>query len=162
MGSIGDDLRMDYTAIGETTHLAARLQQHAQPDWVLLSDSVVQLVEGNVTLETVAPLTVKGRDEPLPAHRLLAEDNSAEVVKQKIKADLRLFGLDVARHTPYLLLLLGVKADTEMLTNMSPESATLIHSRRYPGRQRVWLAEALDCLAIKKTAQRFCDYSRNR
>ena len=72
VGSIGDNLRMDYTAIGDTTNLAARLQQNADPGIVLVSDSVARLVRGYVTLEAIPPLTVKGKDEPILAHRLLA------------------------------------------------------------------------------------------
>jgi class 3 adenylate cyclase len=39
VGSIGDDLRMDYTALGDTTNLAARMQQHAEPGKILITDS---------------------------------------------------------------------------------------------------------------------------
>ena len=40
VGRIGDNLRMDYTAIGDTTNLAARLQQHAAPGSICVSDAV--------------------------------------------------------------------------------------------------------------------------
>src|SRR5215831_7930522 len=46
VGSIGDNLRMDYTAVGDTTHLAARLQQLAAPGDILLSEGTAQLVRG--------------------------------------------------------------------------------------------------------------------
>jgi class 3 adenylate cyclase/tetratricopeptide (TPR) repeat protein len=72
VGSIGDNLRMDYTAVGDTTNLAARLQQQAEPGSILISDAVARLVRGYVTLEAMPPLTVKGKDEPIMAHRLLA------------------------------------------------------------------------------------------
>ncbi len=44
VGSIGDNLRMDYTAVGDTTHLAARLQQLAQPGMILVGESTARLV----------------------------------------------------------------------------------------------------------------------
>src|SRR5436853_412221 len=44
VGRIGDDLRMDYTAIGETTHLAARLQASAEPGSILAGDATHRLV----------------------------------------------------------------------------------------------------------------------
>src|SRR5919112_1059770 len=46
--SIGSDLRMDYTAVGQTTHLAARMEQLAAPGSVLLAPVTVQLTEGYV------------------------------------------------------------------------------------------------------------------
>jgi class 3 adenylate cyclase len=50
VGSIGDNLRMDYSAIGDTTNLAARLQQHAVPGDILVSESTTRLVQGSVRL----------------------------------------------------------------------------------------------------------------
>jgi len=72
VGSIGDNLRMDYTAVGDTTNLAARLQQHAEPGSILVSDTVASLARGYVTMEAVPPLAVKGKDDPVIVHRLLA------------------------------------------------------------------------------------------
>src|SRR5436853_843345 len=46
VGKIGDDLRMDYTAVGDTTTLAARLQQMAQPGSVVISAATHQHVAG--------------------------------------------------------------------------------------------------------------------
>jgi class 3 adenylate cyclase len=48
VGSIGDNLRMDYSAIGDTTNLASRLQQRAEPATILISESTSRLVEGYV------------------------------------------------------------------------------------------------------------------
>ena len=48
VGAIGDNLRMDYTAVGDTTHLAARLQQVAEPGVILASEATGRLVEGYV------------------------------------------------------------------------------------------------------------------
>jgi len=46
--SIGSDLRMDYTAVGHTTHLAARMEQFASPGSILLTPATLNLVEGYV------------------------------------------------------------------------------------------------------------------
>jgi class 3 adenylate cyclase len=53
VGSIGDNLRMDYSAIGDTTNLASRLQDHAAPGDILISESTSRLVQGAVRLEAV-------------------------------------------------------------------------------------------------------------
>ncbi len=71
VGSIGDNLRMDYSAIGDTTHLAARLQQIAEPDTILLSASTCRLVQGYVRLEALAPVQVRGLAEPITPYKIL-------------------------------------------------------------------------------------------
>ena len=71
VGRIGDDLRMDYTAVGDTTHLAARLQAFAEPGDILISDDTARLVEGYVRLDSLGSLAIRGRSEPVVAHRVL-------------------------------------------------------------------------------------------
>jgi class 3 adenylate cyclase len=61
VGTIGDDLRVDYTAFGDTTVLAARLQAAAAPGAVLVSQETAELVRGYFQLEQVAPVQVKER-----------------------------------------------------------------------------------------------------
>lgn len=59
VGTIGDDLRVDCTAFGDTTVLAARLQAAAAPGAVLVSQQTADLVRGYFQLERVAPVQVK-------------------------------------------------------------------------------------------------------
>jgi class 3 adenylate cyclase len=61
VGTIGDDLRVDYTAFGDTTVLAARLQAAAAPGAVLVSQRTADLVRGYFQLEQVTPVQVKER-----------------------------------------------------------------------------------------------------
>ena len=61
VGTIGDDLRVDYTAFGDTTVLAARLEAAAAPGAVLVSERTAGLVRGYFQLEEVAPVEVKER-----------------------------------------------------------------------------------------------------
>jgi len=70
VGSIGDNLRMDYTAVGDTTNVAARLQHVAAPGAILLAESTARLVQGDARLEPAGPLTVKGKREPIVAWQL--------------------------------------------------------------------------------------------
>ncbi|HEY7434365.1 MAG TPA: adenylate/guanylate cyclase domain-containing protein, partial [Methylomirabilota bacterium] len=58
--SIGSDLRMDYTAVGQTTHLAARMEQMATPGTVLIAPDTLRLVEGFVQVQPLGPTPVKG------------------------------------------------------------------------------------------------------
>ena len=71
VGKIGDDLRMDYTAVGDTTNLAARLEQLAEPGSILVSESTSRLVRSHVRLDAPQLLSVKGKSEPITAFRVL-------------------------------------------------------------------------------------------
>src|SRR5438093_12742845 len=63
--SIGSDLHMDYTAVGQTTHLAARLEQMAMPGSILISAETLNLVEGYVVVRPLGERPVKGLDAPI-------------------------------------------------------------------------------------------------
>jgi class 3 adenylate cyclase len=71
VGSIGDNLRMDYTAIGDTTNLAARLQQVAEPDTILISETTRRPVQGAIRLEALPVIQVKGKAEPVTRYKVL-------------------------------------------------------------------------------------------
>jgi class 3 adenylate cyclase/tetratricopeptide (TPR) repeat protein len=60
VGKIGDDLRMDYTAVGDTTNVAARLQQNARPGSVLAGPSTHRLIAGYFETRDMGQLAVKG------------------------------------------------------------------------------------------------------
>jgi predicted ATPase len=64
VGSIGDDLRMDYTALGDTTNLAARMQQSAEPGEILMTNFTQTLIRGHFISESLGELQVKGKEEP--------------------------------------------------------------------------------------------------
>jgi class 3 adenylate cyclase/tetratricopeptide (TPR) repeat protein len=71
VGRIGDDLRMDYTAVGDTTHLASRVQGLAEPGTIFITEATHRLVEGYVRSEALGPVPVKGRSEPVHVHRVI-------------------------------------------------------------------------------------------
>src|SRR5216683_810475 len=58
--AIGNDLHMDYSAVGQTTHLAARMEQLAAPGSILLSRHTLRLAEGYVEVKPLGPVPVKG------------------------------------------------------------------------------------------------------
>jgi class 3 adenylate cyclase/tetratricopeptide (TPR) repeat protein len=68
--AIGSDLRMDYTAVGQTTHLAARMEQLAKPDTTLLTAEVLRLAEGFVAVTPLGPMPVKGLEAPVEVYEL--------------------------------------------------------------------------------------------
>ena len=68
--AIGSDLRMDYSAIGQTTHLAARTEQLAKPDTTLLTTDVLRLAEGFIAVTPLGPMPVKGLNPPIELYEL--------------------------------------------------------------------------------------------
>jgi adenylate cyclase len=70
VGKIGDDLRMDYTAQGETVGLAARLEQLADPGSVYVSERTAALVAGYFALRDLGPFTIKGLSTPIRIYEL--------------------------------------------------------------------------------------------
>src|SRR6516162_5616241 len=68
--SIGSDLHMDYTAVGQTTHLAARMEQLAKPGSVLVTGATLALAEGYVQVRPLAAVTVKGLAAPMEVFEL--------------------------------------------------------------------------------------------
>src|SRR5262249_21634348 len=63
--SVGSDLRMDYTAVGQTTHLAARMEQLAPSGAIRLTAEALRLAEGFVQATHLGPVPVKGMAEPV-------------------------------------------------------------------------------------------------
>jgi len=70
-GSVGGNLRMDPTAIGDAANIAARLQTSAEAGTILISEETSRLAQGYARVEPVGLLTLKGKDEPFAAYRLL-------------------------------------------------------------------------------------------
>jgi class 3 adenylate cyclase/tetratricopeptide (TPR) repeat protein len=58
--AIDSSLHMDYTAVGQTTHLAARMEQMAKPGSVLTTGETLRLAEGSVQVKALGPVSVKG------------------------------------------------------------------------------------------------------
>jgi class 3 adenylate cyclase/tetratricopeptide (TPR) repeat protein len=73
VGKIGDDLRMDYTAQGETVNLAARLQQAAPAGGVRLSEATMRLVGGYFVIEPTSEVALKGLPAPVPTFTVTGE-----------------------------------------------------------------------------------------
>ena len=68
--AVGSDLRMDYTAVGQTTHLAARMEQLAPPGTVRLTAETMRLAEGYVEVRSLGPIPVKGLADPIEIFEL--------------------------------------------------------------------------------------------
>ncbi|MBW2118436.1 MAG: AAA family ATPase [Deltaproteobacteria bacterium] len=71
VGAIGDDLRMDYTAVGDTTNLGSRMESMARPGTILVSGNTHRLVRDFFEFESLGKIEVKGKKEPQEAFELI-------------------------------------------------------------------------------------------
>ena len=86
VGRIGDNLRMDYTAVGDTTHLAARMEQMAPAGAILAAEATYRAAREAFEWQALGPLTVKGKAEPVSVYELLGQravNNRFEVLAQR-------------------------------------------------------------------------------
>jgi class 3 adenylate cyclase/tetratricopeptide (TPR) repeat protein len=79
---ITNDLHMDYSAIGQTVHLAARMEQLAMPGTIRLTAETLRLVEGLVQVDALGPIPVKGLTEPVAVFELVG----ATAARQRFQA----------------------------------------------------------------------------
>ena len=70
VGRIGDDLTMEYTAMGDTVNLASRMQRTAQPGTIRVSENTYRLTEGYFEFKPLGPIRLKGRAGPVKAYQL--------------------------------------------------------------------------------------------
>ena len=80
--AIGSDLHMDYTAVGQTTHLAARMEQMALPGSILLTQAALSLAEGYVQVTPLGPVPVKGFAVPVDVFELVG----ASGIRRRLQA----------------------------------------------------------------------------
>ena len=81
--SIGSDLRMDYTAVGQTTHLAARMEQLAAPGSIVMAPETLRLAEGYVAVKPLGPVKVKGLSEPVEVYEVIERGRRADAARTR-------------------------------------------------------------------------------
>ena len=80
--AIGSDLHMDYTAVGQTTHLAARMEQMAKPGSILITTETLRLAEGYIRATPLGPVPIKGLDAPVEVFELVG----ASGIRRRLQA----------------------------------------------------------------------------
>jgi class 3 adenylate cyclase len=80
--SIGSDLRMDYSAVGQTTHLAARMEQAALPGSIVITPATLLLVQGYIDVRSLGPMSVKGVSDAIEVFEI----TGAGPVRRRLQA----------------------------------------------------------------------------
>ena len=80
--SIGNDLHMDYSAVGQTTHLAARMEQLATPGSIRLTAATLRLAEGLVQVNPLGQFPVRGLTDPVEVFELVG----ASAIRRRLQA----------------------------------------------------------------------------
>ena len=80
--TISSDLHMDYSAVGQATHLAARMEQLATPGSIMLSGATLRLVESLIQVNALGPIPVKGMTEPVDVFEL----TGASSIRRRLQA----------------------------------------------------------------------------
>jgi class 3 adenylate cyclase/tetratricopeptide (TPR) repeat protein len=83
--AIGSDLHMDYTAVGQTTHLAARMEQLAEPGSIVITPATLALAESFVDVKSLGPVQVKGLAAPVEVY----EVTGAGPARTRLQASVR-------------------------------------------------------------------------
>jgi len=80
--TISNDLHMDYSAIGQTTHMAARMEQMAMPGSILITPAVLGVAEGYVQARSLGPVPVRGLEAPVEVFELVG----ASGIRRRLQA----------------------------------------------------------------------------
>ncbi len=102
VGTIGDDLRMDYTALGDTTNIAFLLQQMAEPGQVVVSESVYRHIKGHIDCVWLGEETLKNRKKPVKYAELQHE--RAERSRVDVAAEEKTLARFVNRKTEFSMM----------------------------------------------------------
>jgi len=94
--AIGNDLHIDYTIVGQTANLAARLEQMAEPGSVLTTADTLQLAEGYVAVKPLGPMSVKGLTGPVQIYEVTGAGGARTRLEVSAKRGLtRFVGRDI-------------------------------------------------------------------
>ncbi len=109
VGTLGNDLRVEFNAVGDTVNLASRMEGLAEPGTILVTEETYRLVEGLFSFECQGEKKIKGKEKPVKTYRVLttqasrtrfevsAEKGLTSFVGRERELDLLVDGLERAR-----------------------------------------------------------------
>ena len=75
VGTLGNDLRVEFKAVGDTVNLASRMERLAEPGATYVTSDTFRLTEGLFRFEALGEKDVKGKEEPVKVYRVIAPSN---------------------------------------------------------------------------------------
>ena len=72
VGTLGNDLRVEFKAVGDTVNLASRMESLAEPGTTYVSDDTFKLTEGLFRFEALGEKEIKGKEKPLKVYQVIA------------------------------------------------------------------------------------------
>jgi class 3 adenylate cyclase/tetratricopeptide (TPR) repeat protein len=72
VGTLGNDLRVEFKAVGDTVNLASRMQSLADPGTTYVTEETLKLTEGLFRFESLGPRAVKGKEDPVKVYQVIA------------------------------------------------------------------------------------------
>ena len=72
VGTLGNDLRVEFKAVGDTVNLASRMEGLAEPGATYVTEETFKLTEGLFRCESLGPIAVKGKEEPVKVYQVIA------------------------------------------------------------------------------------------
>jgi class 3 adenylate cyclase len=72
VGTIGNDLRVQFAAVGDTINMAARMEQLAEPGTTYITEDTFKLTEGYFRFEALGEKEIKGKEKPLKVYQVIA------------------------------------------------------------------------------------------
>ena len=72
VGTVGNDLRVQFTAVGDTINMAARMEQMAEPGTTYVTEDTFKLTEGFFRFEALGEKEIKGKEKPLKVYQVIA------------------------------------------------------------------------------------------
>ena len=91
VSAIGDDLRMDYTAVGDTTNLASRMESQAKPGSIFVSDNTHKIIERYYELNHIGKTDVKGKEESQDIYEVLKASSVVTRIDESVARGLTRF-----------------------------------------------------------------------
>ena len=83
VGTLGNDLRVQFTAVGDTINMAARMEQMAEPGTTYITEDTFRLTEGFFRFEALGEKQVKGKEKPLKVYRVTSSEYQKDQVRCK-------------------------------------------------------------------------------
>jgi tetratricopeptide (TPR) repeat protein len=72
VGTLGNDLRVQFTAVGDTINMAARMEQLAEPGTTYVTEDTFKLTEGYFRFEALGEKQIKGKEKPMTVYQVIA------------------------------------------------------------------------------------------